>query len=121
MTGPRHVAKAASALAVSMGIGRFVYTPILPLMTGQAGLTAEAGANVATANYVGYPAGAVAGTLAPGLVRSHAVHRGALVLLVGTLAASRTERCRHAFEMPPISLPVPAPSGRAVTASTETI
>jgi MFS family permease len=87
MTGPRHVAKAASALAVSMGIGRFVYTPILPLMTGQAGLTAEAGANVATANYVGYFAGAVAGTLAPGLVRSHAVHRGALVLLVGTLAA----------------------------------
>jgi MFS family permease len=87
MTGLRHVAQAASALAVAMGVGRFVYTPILPLMTGQAGLTAEAGASVATANYVGYFAGAVAGTLAPGLVRSPGVHRGSLVLLVGTLAA----------------------------------
>jgi hypothetical protein len=63
MTGLRHLAQPASALAVAMGVGRFVYTPILPLMTGQAGLTAEAGASVATANYVGYFAGSVAGTL----------------------------------------------------------
>jgi hypothetical protein len=40
-------------------------------MTGQTGLTAEAGASVATANYIGYFAGAVTGTLAPGLMRSH--------------------------------------------------
>jgi hypothetical protein len=58
-----YVAEAAAALAGAMGVGRFVYTPILPLMTGQAGLTAEAGASVATANYVGYFAGSVAGTL----------------------------------------------------------
>jgi hypothetical protein len=35
MTGLRHAAQAAAALAVSVGVGRVVYTPILPLMTGQ--------------------------------------------------------------------------------------
>jgi MFS family permease len=82
-----HVAQAAAALAAGMGVGRFVYTPILPLMTAQARLTAEAGANLATANYIGYLAGALAGTLAPGLVRSPAINRGSLVLLVANLAA----------------------------------
>jgi MFS family permease len=82
-----HVAQAAAALAGGMGVGRFVYTPILPLMTAQAGLTAQAGANLATANYIGYLAGALASTLAPGLARSRAVNHGSLLLLVATLAA----------------------------------
>jgi MFS family permease len=97
MTGLRHVAQAASALAVSMGVGRFAYTPILPLMIGQAGLTAETGANVATANYVGYLAGAVVSALAPDLVRSPAVHRSSLVLLVATLTAMPLTTSVHAW------------------------
>ncbi|MEV7979214.1 YbfB/YjiJ family MFS transporter [Streptomyces sp. NPDC086519] len=82
-----HVSRAAAALAAGMGIGRFVYTPILPLMHAQAGLSAAAGANLATANYAGYLVGALAGTLAPALVRSRTVLRGSLLLLAATLAA----------------------------------
>ncbi|MEU1622226.1 YbfB/YjiJ family MFS transporter [Streptomyces sp. NPDC005722] len=82
-----HVVRAAAALAAAMGVGRFVYTPILPLMHAQARLTAGAGAHLATANYVGYLVGALAGTFLPRLTRSAAVLRGSLLVLVVSLAA----------------------------------
>lgn len=70
-----------------MGIGRFAYTPILPLMTTQAALTPQAAGALATANYVGYLAGALAGTASPRLARSTVAWRVSLVVLVVTLAA----------------------------------
>jgi MFS family permease len=45
-------------LAVAMGIGRFAFTPILPMMQKDAGLTLALGGWLATANYVGYLLGA---------------------------------------------------------------
>lgn len=81
-----HIAHSAAALAAAMGIGRFVYTPILPLMATQAGVTAHTSATLATANYAGYLVGALAGAVWPRLARSIAVCRASLVVLVVSLA-----------------------------------
>ncbi|WP_329252057.1 YbfB/YjiJ family MFS transporter [Actinoallomurus sp. NBC_01490] len=82
-----HIIPSAAALAAGMGVGRFVYTPILPLMNAQAGLSAGTGASLATANYAGYLAGALGGILLPRLVRSSTVLRCSLVVLGVSLAA----------------------------------
>ncbi len=47
------------ALAVAMGIGRFAFTPLMPLMIRDGSLDAAVGAEWAAANYVGYLVGAL--------------------------------------------------------------
>lgn len=47
------------SLAVAMGIGRFAFTPLLPLMLRDGVIDAGTGAEWAAANYAGYLAGAL--------------------------------------------------------------
>jgi len=57
--GMRVALAALAALAVSQGIGRFAFTPILPMMQQDAGLSVPDGGWLASANYLGYLVGAL--------------------------------------------------------------
>lgn len=48
------------SLAAAMGIGRFVYTPILPYMVAELGLTPADGGLIASINFLAYLIGALA-------------------------------------------------------------
>ena len=59
-TSPLRVALAGmAALAVAMGIGRFAFTPLLPMMLHDGMVDIATGSWLATANYAGYLAGAL--------------------------------------------------------------
>ncbi len=59
LTGTRVANAGMLALAVAMGIGRFAFTPLLPMMQDDYALPVAMGTWLATANYAGYLAGAL--------------------------------------------------------------
>jgi predicted MFS family arabinose efflux permease len=75
------------ALSVALGIGRFAFTPILPMMQADAGVTIAAGAWIASANYVGYFLGALLMMFvrlsAPMAIRTGLVTIAATTLVMG--------------------------------------
>ena len=71
-------------MVVAMGIGRFAFTPILPLMQRDLGMINSVAGWLAGLNYLGYLAGAVGCSFAPRLLRRAAVVGGAWALSLGT-------------------------------------
>lgn len=59
LSAPTIAAVGLVSLAVAMGIGRFAFTPILPMMQEDMGLSVAAGGWLASANYLGYLLGAL--------------------------------------------------------------
>ncbi|HKX38532.1 MAG TPA: YbfB/YjiJ family MFS transporter [Burkholderiales bacterium] len=74
-----------AALALAMGIGRFAFTPVLPMMLAEGALSLGESGWLASANYAGYLAGALS---AIGLrVRaSTAIRAGLLLMALSTVA-----------------------------------
>jgi predicted MFS family arabinose efflux permease len=77
--------KGLIALAVAMGIGRFAFTPILPMMQADAGLSVAQGGWLASANYLGYLVGALT-ILAMRWTASAAIRIGLALVGVATFA-----------------------------------
>src|SRR5690606_38076619 len=73
-----------AALGIAMGIGRFAFTPILPLMQGDLGLGLAQGGWLASANYLGYFAGALSAAFLPW--HAATLLRLGLLLVVATTA-----------------------------------
>ena len=73
------------ALAAAMGIGRFAFTPILPMMQEGAGLGIAEGGWLASANYLGYLVGALS-AMHVAVKQRFAIRAGLLTIALATLA-----------------------------------
>ena len=75
------------ALILTVGLARFAYTPMLPIMREQAGLSHLAGGWLATINYAGYMSGALLAASISDLGKKFVIYRLGLVTAVMSTAA----------------------------------
>jgi len=94
----------ALSLAAAMGIGRFAFTPLLPLMSGEGLLGVAEGGWVAAANYVGYLVGALTAARIP-------LRPGALAAMA--LLATAALTAAMAWPLPEMWLPLRFLAGAA--------
>lgn len=79
-----------SGLLLTMGIARFAYTPMLPLMQQQAGLGIVEGGTLAAINYSGYLCGTVIASFISDLHLKDRLYRYGLVLAIFSTALMAT-------------------------------
>ncbi len=70
------------SLILALGVARFAYTPLLPLMQHQAGLGVAAAGWLAAINYAGYLSGALIASRISSLVLKDRLYRAGMVLAV---------------------------------------
>ncbi len=75
------------ALVLTVGLARFAYTPMLPIMKAQAGLDYVAAGWLAAINYAGYMAGTLLAATAGDLRRKYVLYRIGLVVAVASTVA----------------------------------
>jgi predicted MFS family arabinose efflux permease len=79
------------SLILALGVARFAYTPLLPLMQQQAGLGIAAAGWLAAINYAGYLSGALIASRISSLVLKDKLYRIGMVLaIVSTLVMGLT-------------------------------
>jgi predicted MFS family arabinose efflux permease len=80
----RVLAAGLLSLVLTLGVARFAYTPLFPLMQRQAGLGIAAAGWLASINYIGYLTGALVTSLISDLVLKDRLYRAGLLLAVVT-------------------------------------
>ncbi|MBB4004484.1 YbfB/YjiJ family MFS transporter [Aurantimonas endophytica] len=79
-------------LAVVMGVGRFLYTPLLPLMQRDYGFGPDIAGIIAAANFAGYLAGSILASFVPaGPARRRALQLGLVASVTTTIGMGLTD------------------------------
>jgi len=72
------------SMLLTVGVARFAYTPMLPLMQQQAGLGVAEGGWLAAINYMGYLSGALIAARVSSIFKKDKLYRYALILAIVT-------------------------------------
>jgi len=80
------------SLLTMVGVARFAYTPLLPVMQAEAGLSMAGGGWLAASNYFGYFTGAIiAASISSLTLKDHFYRAGLVLAVLTTLAMGLTE------------------------------
>jgi len=92
LTAAKVIFAGICAIILTIGIARFAYTPLLPVMREHAGLSGVAAGWLASINFVGYLGGALVASRIPTLHQKYVLYRAGLITAVlSTIAMGLTD------------------------------